>query len=262
MVPFRSVKFLVNPFAWCLLFQSLALYAVQRSLTSRRRAIALATFCVTLLLAVLSTPLSRAGLEASLMLAPAPPTTAPAFIFVLGGGYLPGTTPEEDVLIPESQQRVLRGVALWGRYTGARMVFSGAADDYNGTRPADRLVQLMAETARSRWVPASAVVLEPRSHNTREHPVEALTLPGVLSSTPIAIVTSDWHMRRALREFCRHFQHVHAYPVPSATRPVVWQDIVPDAGALAANTVLLREWIGMLWYVILDGSITSRRQCT
>ena len=156
---------------------------------------------------------------------------APAFIFVLGGGYSPGMIPDEDILVTESQRRVLHGVSLWRRYPDARLVFSGVAYEYASIRKPDRLVQLMAGTARVRGVPASAVLLEPRSGNTREHPIEALTLPGVTAATPIAVVTSGWHMRRAQREFRRYFQHVRPYPVPSSLRPVAWQDLVPDAGS-------------------------------
>lgn len=46
----------------------------------------------------------------------------------------------------------------------------------------------MAETARGRGVTASAVLVEPRSHNARERPVEALTLQGVASSMHMALL--------------------------------------------------------------------------
>lgn len=183
----------------------------------------------------------------------------PAFIFVLGGGYDPGVIPDEDMLSAESQRRVLHGITLWEHYPEAHMVLSGAME-YKGMREPDRHAQLMAEAAINRGVPASAVLLESRSRNTREHPVEALTLPGVTSAAPIAVVTSDWHMRRAQREFCRYFQQVQTYPVPKVQRSMGWQDFIPDAGTLDANTTLLREWVGMLWYAIL-GAQTQKIKC-
>ena len=121
---------------------------------------------------------------------------------MLGGGYDPGVIPDEDILSTESQRRVLHGVTLWRRYPDARLVLSGAME-YLGRRNLGRHAQLMAEVSVNQGVPASAVLLEPRSRNTREHPIEALTLPGVTSATPIAVVTSGWHMRRAQRDFYR-----------------------------------------------------------
>jgi uncharacterized SAM-binding protein YcdF (DUF218 family) len=246
------LKLLVNPFAWYLLLQSVALCALLRWTNGRSRKMAAALSVLTLLLATFSLPLMRSGLEASLRVTPAADNApAPALIFVLGGGYLPGPTPEQDVLVVESHERVMQGVRLWRRHHEARLVFSGAASDYADIRGVDRLVQLMAETARNHGVTAAAVILEPRSRNTWEHPVEALKLTGVQPATPVAVVTSEWHMPRAQREFCRHFESVHAYPVVRVPRSGSWQDIIPDAGSLAANTTLAREWVGMFWYAIL-----------
>ena len=247
------MKFLVNPLLWYLLVQSVGLVALQRRTTGRSRGWLRALLLLTLLLGLVSTPRFRAGLEASLQVpASASTAVAPAFIFVLGGGHVPGAIPDEDVLVKESQQRVLHGVAVWRKYPDARIVLSGAADQ-QGTRDADRLVQLMAETARSRGVPASAVLLEPRSRNTGEHPIQALRLPGVTQSLPIGVVTSGWHMRRARREFCRYFEHVQAYPVPVLAQPISSRDWLPDADSLGASTTLAREWVGMLAYAILTG---------
>ena len=246
------MKLLVNPFFWYLLLQSAGLLALQRHSIGFSRAVLRALLLLTLLLTIAATPLTRRGLEASLGLAPTSNgAMAPVFIFVLGGGYLPGVISDEDILVSESQRRVLHGVTLWRRYPDARMVFSGAEFEYEGIRGTDRAVLLMAETARNRGVPAEAVLLEPRSRNTREHPVEALSLPGVTSAIPIAVVTSGWHMRRAQRTFCRYFQQVQTYPVSEVQRPMGWQDFIPDAGTLSTNTTLLREWAGMLWYDIL-----------
>ncbi len=184
--------------------------------------------------------------------APVGGVSPPTYIFVLGGGYLPGTNLNEDLLVEESQRRALHGIAVWHRYPAARLVFSGASREYADLRDDARQVQLMADVAHSRGVPATSTLLERRSGNTREHPVEALKLPGVTPSTPIGVVTSGWHMRRAQRQFCRYFRQVAMYPVPAVPRPMIWQDFVPNADALDANTTLMREWVGVLWYEILD----------
>lgn len=246
------MKFLVSPFSWYLVLQAAGLVVLLRRMSGRSRALLRVLLLLTVLVAAASTPVTRRALEASLSPRPMSDTTlAPAFIFVLGGGYLPGARPDQDVLVEESEQRVLRGVSLWRRYPAARLVFSGATYDYSGLREPDRLAQLMAEVALERGAPSLSVLLEPHSRNTREHPIQALALSGVTPVTPIAVVTSAWHMRRARREFCRYFQHVQAYPVPSDLQRTQWRDVLPDARTLDVNTTLLREWVGMLWYAIV-----------
>lgn len=246
------MKFLINPFLWYLILQTAGLLVLLRCVTGSMRRVLGTLLFLTVLLGMASTPLSRNWLEASLEMTPTPPSaTAPAFIFVLGGGYVPGAVHEEDGLAYDSLIRSLHGATIWRRYPEARLVFSGGEYAYQDIRSVDRSVQLMAEAARSRGVAMSAVVLEPRSHNTREHPVEGLKLPGVTPSTPIGLVTSGWHMRRAQREFCRYFEQVQFYPVPSEKHAVVWQDFIPEAGYFDANTTLLREWVGILWYSLI-----------
>ena len=115
-----------------------------------------------------------------------------------------------------------------------------------------RLTELMKDTLVAHGVPEKVILLETHSVNTREHPVEAMCLPGVTASTTVGVVTSNWHMRRAQQEFSRHFQHVIIYPVYSMVRTWQWQDFVPDAANLDESTTFLREWIGLLWYEILD----------
>jgi uncharacterized SAM-binding protein YcdF (DUF218 family) len=246
------MKSLVNPLLWFLLFQIAGLYVLLRRLSDRSRIILWSLLILTLLLGMLSTPLVRIGLEASLQVASSPDSSiTPAYIFVLGGGYLPGSIPEEDVLVVESQRRVLHAVMVWRRFPDAKMVFSGASYEDEKARGPVRHAQLMAEAARNKGMPASALLLESRSKNTREHPVEALKITDVTIATPIGLVTSGWHMRRAQREFCRYFKQVIIYPVPSEQQSWSWRDILPDVDTLGANTTLLREWVGLLWYAIL-----------
>lgn len=244
----RWMKSLVNPLFWYLLLQAVGLIVLMRRKGGR---IAGWLLVLTLVLAAASTPWARYGLEAGLQVPTLKdPAQTPAYIFVLGGGFFSGATPAADILTTDSQRRVMHGAALWQRYPSARLVLSGTEATYAGIRAPERLGELMADIARSQGVPQSAILLEPRSHNTLEHPVEALRLSGVNAEQPIAIVTSGWHMRRAQREFCRHFTQVMVNPLPAMPRPTGWQSFLPDAAVLNANTTLVREWVGMLWYTL------------
>lgn len=179
----------------------------------------------------------------------APKLTAPDYIFVLGAGYNPGVTDEQDMLGGECYHRVLTAVALWRQFPRAKFVLSGGGTDYP-ERPIERLGQLMRKAAILNGVPATQIIMEPHSLNTRQHPIEALKLPGVTANEPIALVTSGWHMRRARREFDRYFLKVGCSPVLLQNEPVKFYSFMPNSDAMSRNTVFLQEWIGMGWYGI------------
>ncbi len=168
---------------------------------------------------------------------------------MLAGGYLTGAVHYEDVLVTESHRRVLHAVGIWRCYPDAILVFSGAEDQ--GKLKPERVTQLMADVAMCQGVPKSSILSEPRSINTREHPIEALKLPGMTPNIPIGVVTSDWHIRRAEQEFCRYFRQVYTYPVPPLRGTQGLQSLMPTVDSLDDNTTLLREWVGILYYKIL-----------
>jgi uncharacterized SAM-binding protein YcdF (DUF218 family) len=246
------LKLLVDPIGWYLVLQGVGLVVIHRSAVGRPRQVVPGLALLTILLGIAAMPLTGTGLERSLRLTRVSSgVTPPEFIFVLGGGYVAGARPEDDVLVVESLRRVLYAVEVWRSHPTSLLVFSGGGTEGTGERGEDRLAGLMAQVARRNGVPASAVLLEARSRNTRQHPMEGLKLPGVTRATPVGIVTSAWHLRRARREFSRHFQYVESYPIPQARRVAGWRDIVPSSSGLQDNTILIREWFGILWYSVL-----------
>lgn len=199
-------------------------------------------------LGALATPVVSRSLARSLSVSLAEQGVgAPEYIFVLGGGYVPGDSLEEDILVIESTRRVLAAVSWWREYPQAKIVFSGAEKGIKNRRN-DRSVQLMAEIARGQGVPEFNILIEGQSRNTREHPIKALELPGMSAKTPIGVVTSNWHMRRAQREFCRYFSSVRIRPVLLASISMRWQDFIPHADTLWVSAILLQEWVGGFWY--------------
>jgi len=245
------MKIIVSPFLWFLFLQVAGLLLLLRwGSIKRSRTLIRLLLVLIFLLTIISTPLSGNWLKNTLAIQPTEKsTTPPVAIFVLAGGYLPGAVRDEDVLGAESHRRVLHAVGIWRCYPDAILVFSGA-EDQGRLRP-ERVTQLMADVAMCRGVPKSSILLEPRSINTREHPIEALKLPGVTPTTSIGVVTSDWHMRRAEQEFRRYFQQVYTYPVSSLRSTQGLQSLMPEADSLDDNTTFLREWVGILWYKIL-----------
>ncbi len=259
------VNLVTSPLAWYLLFVLIGLLLLRpskhggnrRSRHDGTRRIANILIGLTLLLGLASTPMVEVLLERSLRLDRVSAAEgSPEFIIVLGGSYVTSTAPEEDVLNTASARRLLHGVNEWRSNTQARLVLSG-----NGYPPHLSAADLMARDAADYDVPDSLLVVEPLAKNTREHPTEVLRLPGVTSTTHVAVVTSGWHMRRARREFCRYFERIDLYPVPPVERVRSLNYVVPRAGSLSGTTRLVREWVGIVWYAIRGIGIEAVGDC-
>lgn len=241
-----SLKSLVDPFVIILLSQCFVIILVWRKKRFINSAI-IANGTLVLLLIILSLPISSAILSNTLQASyKSNIEKRPTHLIVLAGGYQPSYEVAQDILILESQKRVMHAIALWKKNRSTILVFSGASLHPN--RPNTRQVELMADLALMNGVTESSIVLEPKSINTLQHPIEVLKLPNVDARTHIGIVTSGWHMPRALIEFKRHFDPVTACPVPSNAIELTFRSLIPNPDSLSYMTTMLREAVGIIWY--------------
>ena len=171
---------------------------------------------------------------------------SPEFILVLGGGYELGANPAQDFLGTESIRRVNASSALWRKYPEAQVVFSGGQPGTENDRAPPRHGELSSELAISLGLVDSRIIIESGSLNTREHPIEALKLSGIGQESRIAIVTSDFHLRRALGEFKKHFRNVEAFGTDDAASGLSWLDFVPLATHLDENSYRIKEFVGII----------------
>ena len=171
---------------------------------------------------------------------------SPEFIFVLGGGYELGANAAQDFLGTESIRRVNAASALWQKYPKSIIVFSGRQPGTENDRAATRHGELSSEHAMSLGLTESRIIIESTSSNTREHPIEALKLSQVERDSQIAIVTSDFHLRRATGEFKKHFQDVESFGTGDAASGLSWLDFVPLAKHLDENAYRIKEFAGII----------------
>jgi len=165
-------------------------------------------------------------------------------VVVLGGGYYSTT----DRLNGESTLRVLRGVQVFNDCGARWLVMSGRS----AYEPKGRHAELMRDLAVRAGVPRERILLEKDSTNTREHPLFLRAMGLLDAQSRLAVVTSSWHLRRALIEFRRYFPR--AVPVASysfspelADMLVIW---LPQLRPLD-RTTMLHEYGGILWYGVL-----------
>ena len=170
---------------------------------------------------------------------------SPEYIFVLGGGYELGANEAQDFLGTESIRRVNAASSLWQKYPTAQVVFAGGQPGTQNDRAATRHGELSSEHAISLGLVTSRITIESSSLNTKQHPIEALKLSGVNQNSEIAIVTSDFHLRRAVGEFNKHFKFVEAFGTDDSTNNLSWLSLVPLATHLDENTYRIKEFAGI-----------------
>jgi uncharacterized SAM-binding protein YcdF (DUF218 family) len=172
--------------------------------------------------------------------------SSPEFIFVLGGGYELGANNAQDFLGTESIRRVNAASALWQKYPKSLVVFSGRQPGTENDREPTRHGELSAEHAISLGLNETRIIIESVSLNTRQHPIEALKLSEVKRDSQIAIVTSDFHLRRATGEFKKHFVNVESFGTGDAASGLSWLDFVPLATHLDENAYRIKEFAGII----------------
>lgn len=242
------MRSLIDPLWLLLIVLVVAMFAKFKNARINRLVKLLARVSMTTLI-FLSTGVATLIFDEILATETSPQTDwSPEFIFVLGGGYELGATPPEDFLGIESTRRINAASALWRNYPDALIVFSGGQPGTQNDRATTRHGELSSEHAISLGLAASRIIIESGSLNTKQHPIEALKLSGVSRESKIAIVTSDFHLRRALDEFNKHFNNVEAFGTDDPANSLSWLDFVPLATHLDENVYRIKEFAGIILY--------------
>ena len=236
----------VDPVWILVLLLFLGVFLTPKSARLRKFVITTSKFAVSLLI-FLSTGVATFIFDAILASESSPSTNwTPEFIFILGGGYEMGANESQDFLGTESTRRVNAASEIWLQYPMAKVVFSGQQPGTQDDRAATRHGELSSAHALLIGLDKSRMIIESSSENTRQHPIEALKLSGVKPKTKIAIVTSDFHLRRASGEFKKYFNDVKSFGTDEATNSISWLDFVPLATHLDANTYRIKEFTGIV----------------
>ncbi|CAN5759562.1 N/A [soil metagenome] len=215
----------------------------------KRLAALVALLAIVELLVLSLPPVADALLEPLQQEARAAAAQAPACcydaIVVLGGGMTPAAPP--DVLEPglsEAADRVWYAAQLFHRGLARRIIVSGG--NFMAKGPATTEAEAMRRFLVDLGVPTDAIVSEGTSLNTIENIRNVRQLVG---DGRVALVTSGYHMPRALRIAQKGGLTVGAFPtdwrMPQAARPV-WENWIPSIDAMAWSCISLRERIALL----------------
>ena len=167
-------------------------------------------------------------------------------VIVLGGMTIPvqsgnGTTHE----FAEATDRLIAGINFITSGKADRMILTRGHMPWSVGRPEG---EFLAEIAIQFGVPAEKIALTPPAENTMQEAQHVRAL--VSEGERIALVTSAFHMQRALHIFTLNGIDAQPFAVDFRTRADAFtpMDLLPDAGALDDTSRVVREWLGRLYY--------------
>jgi uncharacterized SAM-binding protein YcdF (DUF218 family) len=173
----------------------------------------------------------------------------PDGIVVLGGGITPEVSAaRNEVALNEAAERVTAGVALARRYPDARIIYSGGSGalvfgEGNEAVAAVRIFESLG-------IPPARIIAEEQSRNTVENAVFSMLLATPRPGERWLLVTSAYHMPRAMGVFRAAGFPVEAYPVDWRTRGPqdAWRPFTTSGSGMERADTAVREWVGLLAY--------------
>ncbi len=164
------------------------------------------------------------------------------YIVVLGSGYSPGPGISPVAALDcEGLRRLVEAVRVMRGLTGVRLVLSGGASA-GREPPALGYARLAADLG----VDATSLIVLAEPLNTDG---EAHAIAAAIGSQPFLLVTSAWHMRRAMRLMNR----VQAQAIPLATGGQQgeiscgsdWHCLLPSSVGLRETEHAIHEYLGL-----------------
>lgn len=169
-------------------------------------------------------------------------------IVLLGGALSSAEVWEahREVGLNDQAERMTEAVALMRRHPHLRLLFTGGIASVAGTGATE------AERARSFFeamgVDPARVVYESAARNTYENAWRSAALPGVDQRQPWLLLTSAFHLPRAMAVFRQAGWNVTPWPVDyRTTAHDSWFDFSLHDGP-GSWSLALHEWLGLAAY--------------
>jgi uncharacterized SAM-binding protein YcdF (DUF218 family) len=172
----------------------------------------------------------------------------PDGIIILGGIIDPEiSAARNSIEVNGNAGRITIVADLARRFPHARVVFSGGSG--NRDQPLALEAPLAARLLQSFGVEATRITLEDRSRNTAENAAFTRELLQPKAGERWLLITSAYHMPRAIGCFRKVGFSVEAYPVDWQSRG--WADAISLgtlSGGLIRTDQVAHEWLGLLVY--------------
>ena len=179
-----------------------------------------------------------------------------AFVAVLGGGHGDATAlPAGQRLSPSARARLVEGIRIAIALPDTWLVVSGPRDAFDpaeGDAAPDTHARVLADAAVELGFPRARIVEIDTARDTAE---EIAALRRLAGEERVALVTSAWHLPRAMKLAGR--ERLAAFPCPSDYlggrdgRPDRLAWFTWDADSLMNTTRAWREYLGRAWAALV-----------
>ena len=167
-------------------------------------------------------------------------------IVVLGGVISPANPPEQpEPDLHEQADRIWQAARLFRRGVAPRIIVSGGSFVAARGGPPATEAEAMRVFLLDLGVPADAITDEGKALNTIEN---IRNVRAIIGHGKVALVTSAYHMPRALRLAARAGLDVGAFPTDFQVVPAVrlpWDNWLPSVDGLQLSNMALREIIAL-----------------
>lgn len=159
----------------------------------------------------------------------------------------------DQVISGGAAERNFAFMALARQYPDAKLVYTGGSSSLiqQNYKAADVAQRLFAEQG----LDLSRITFEREARNTAEHPTRVMDLIQPKPDEQWVLITTGWHMPRAMGVFCNAGWDVIPYPVDFQSKP--GQLLHTDwelADHLEDLNCAIKEWIGLIAYKLLGRS--------
>lgn len=171
---------------------------------------------------------------------------------VLGGITSTTQSLPDQISLNESSERLVEAFRLLNDKIIRTLIISGgdAGILLKSKAEGAKLEELALEFFRTKQI-----LTDTLSRNTKENAVE---VARILESEdkkeqPILLITSAFHMKRAIRCFEKQGVQVVPFPVDFRSKPLTWslEWLVPSSNTLSDWHLLFKEWLGLFAYGLL-----------
>jgi len=177
-------------------------------------------------------------------------------IILLGGAVEAADSLSRGSLVAhESAERVLDTIALAHRYPGARILISGGGGTVFGDGTAE--APIIAAYFKSIGIDPARMLIEDRSRTTYENAVYSIELAKPKQGERWLLVTSAWHMPRAVGAFEKVGFAVVAYPVDFRTSGGlgIYRPFAFISEGLRRLDIATKEWAGLIAYYLAGRTV-------
>ena len=202
------------------------------------------------------------GLTRSLEWRYLPPNPLPQaeVMVVLGGGTEAPDYPRSIVEVNGAGDRITYAAWLYQQGVAEHILVSGGTLDWTVLKSTP--AQDMSSLLQLMGVPEQAIWLQPDSRNTYEDAIYSARILHEKGIDRVLLVTSAWHMPRAVKLFQAQGLDVIPLPTDYNVTEADWAELwgrdprawvlgaLPGVDHMALTTKILKEYIGMLTYSI------------